>query len=152
VVRGVGDFIARPTDLLLTFFQEAWGQDKSRISSEVQLGRLAMGLEVMTLIKTLEDRRVPVMTSREEIISVLTTFLVDQELWDVCEEWYEFLSDWRRPKFVPASGVSSSSGPVAPASVLQAQRDAGLQPRRTDDELSTRRSLGPSDGPAESAT
>jgi hypothetical protein len=46
------------------------------------------------------------------MISVLETLLVDQRLADKAEEWYEFLADWRHPKFIPIgnkpNGVNAS--------------------------------------------
>jgi hypothetical protein len=73
---------------------------------EFTLGRLSMALEIITVIKTLEDELVPMLSlKRYEIISVLETLLRDQDLAESAMEWYEALTLWRQPVI--------SDGPVS---------------------------------------
>jgi len=84
-------------------------------------GRLAMALEVVTVIRTLEE--IPsIMQPRESavVISVLQTFLVDQGF-DWCYRTYDELSASRRPTFVPEPSLSSIADADGPY-VLDPQR------------------------------
>jgi hypothetical protein len=88
-----------------------------------------MALEILTVIKTPEEELVPMLAlSREETISVLTTLLRDQDLAEVADEWYEQLSLWRLPVFVPepspARSDLSEGLTAVPSSRLEALRDA----------------------------
>jgi hypothetical protein len=78
---------------------------------EFTLGRLSMALEMITVIKTIEDELVPMLTlQRHEVISVLQTLLKDQDLAEPAMEWYEALTLWRQPVFVrPDAGLGAIS-------------------------------------------
>lgn len=90
-------YISRPTQVLKDFLEQQQGL-KPRM--EFTLGRLAMALEMITVIKTMEDELVPMLSlQRNEIISVLQTLLRDQDLAEPAMEWYEALTLWRQPVF-----------------------------------------------------
>lgn len=108
-------FLARPTVELRKFLKfsslEQWRAFES--------GRLAMALEILTVVKTLEDERVPMLAlQRAEIISVLETLLVDQGLDEVADRWYGWLGKFRQPKFVPIGNKPSDEN-ASVASTLQ---------------------------------
>jgi hypothetical protein len=85
-----------PTEVL-----EAWlrYQDYNRT---FQWGRIAMALETLTVVRSLDLYGVAMGDfEREQIKSVLETFLNGQGLLDKANEVYDFLLDWRKLKFVP---------------------------------------------------
>lgn len=91
-------FIADPTAVLIEYLRR---EQAIEPRNEFLLGRLAMCLEILTVIKTLEDETVPMLTlQRMEIISVLQTLLVEQGMEDTASRWYEALNQWRQPSFV----------------------------------------------------
>lgn len=109
--RGLS-YIADPTSVLLQFLKREHGLKPRR---EFQLGRLAMALELLTVIKTLEDELVPMLVMRRmEIISVLETFLLEQDLDERAKDWYDALNLWRQPSFVrePSPGQIVLSVPL----------------------------------------
>jgi len=75
----------------------AWG---NTVGSEYQLGRLAMALEVITSIRSIED--VPVLDEhcKATVVAALETLIVDQDLEDAYTLYAE-LCDWRQVRFVP---------------------------------------------------
>lgn len=62
-------------------------------------GQLAMALEIVTLIKNLEQLPVVTDIGRQETISALQTLLRSMDLDEVAWEMYDRLCEWRRPKF-----------------------------------------------------
>jgi hypothetical protein len=119
-------YIARPTEVLKSYLEQVQGL-KPRM--EFTLGRLSMALEMITVIKTIEDELVPMLTlQRHEVISVLQTLLKDQDLAEPAMEWYEALTLWRQPVFVRpdaehllsdlADGLASLGGGLQAALVL----------------------------------
>lgn len=110
------DYMSRPTEVLKTYLKEYDLIGGTRKNSGWILGRLSMALEILTVIKTLEDELVPMLTiNRSETISVLRTLLRDLDFEETAEEWYERLCEWRKPTFVsvPFAGLE---GPVSPSS------------------------------------
>ena|SRR5215471_6988858 len=115
------DYIARPTEVLMAYMQ--WGKPPPGYD----WGRLALALEVVTLIRTLE--RIPVVNDaeRQGTIATLHTLLREQGLEDVYDA-YERLAEWRRVKFVPddfAFSPQASASAVAPAQLRQSRGDNG---------------------------
>jgi hypothetical protein len=106
---------------------------------EFDMGRLSMALEIITVIRTLEDELVPMLAlQRQETISVLETLLNDQLLADRAMEYYDRLSLWRQPVFLPSPEPVRSDEPdqdfpaSVPSSRLEALRDALDQHESTD--------------------
>jgi hypothetical protein len=92
-------FLARPTVVLRQFLEQEHDLKPRR---EFYLGRLSMALELITVIRTLEDELVPMLAlQRAETISVLQTLLQDQGLAEQAMQWYDALSLWRQPRFEP---------------------------------------------------
>jgi hypothetical protein len=113
---------------------------------EYEYGRLSLALEILTVVKTLEDERVPMLAlQRAETISVLRTLLVDQGMDTMAETWYDFLVEWRQPKFV-AEGVS------VPASADVTLQDALALAESTRAELDERQSLALPSGESDEQT
>jgi predicted nucleic-acid-binding protein len=83
----------RPTDVLRRYL----AQDTPIESGSFELGRTAMALEIMTIIRILEEYEL--IAEHEQMISVLQTLLRDQGLEDRATAWYEMLNEWRKPKF-----------------------------------------------------
>lgn len=71
-------------------------------------GRVSVGLEIVTLIKTLEDIPVASVAEKEGTISCLHTMLVEQNLID-CYEMYDILASWRRTSLVEIEREPSES-------------------------------------------
>jgi hypothetical protein len=90
-------YIMRPSEVFKAYLSEKMTVPEDAI----QFGMLAMSLEVVTVIKTLESLPTTAVGTREETISVLHTLLQDVGLDVYAYEWYERLNDWRRPSFVP---------------------------------------------------
>lgn len=90
------DFMSRPAKVFTAYIQ------LSRESEGAfQLGMLGMALEIITRIKVLESLPVTTEVGRQEAITVLQTMLTELGISDYAYEWYERLSEWRRPKFQP---------------------------------------------------
>jgi len=98
----------RPSEVFKLYLSGKVNTDKD----SYQYGMLAMALEIVTVIKTLEALPVTSVGTREESISVLHTLLQETGLDIYAYEWYERLDDWRRPKFVPDAELPHS-GPSA---------------------------------------
>lgn len=122
-------YMQNPTETLVEYLTRmGWLQVRDR---QFRLGRLSLALEVITVIKTLEDERVPTMAlSKEETISVLQTLLQDCGLAEEAMEWYDRLSEWRRPKFVAENGPSPSRTSDALPPPSDAHASLGESPRR----------------------
>lgn len=139
-------FMARPTDVLKVYMRSR------NLPRSFEYGQLAMGLEVVSLIRTLESIPVVNDAEREGTIATLYTLLRECDLEDVFD-LYERLSTWRRVKIQPLDntprGVSSwrarerptISYADAPASQhLQALTAGSVSPH-----AAPRQSLAPSD-------
>jgi len=72
-----------------------------------EMGRLAMALEVQTRIRFLEGvgGEALLLGTREEMVSMLQTFLRDQGLDDLSAEWYERMLEDRKLKFIAEGDV-----------------------------------------------
>jgi hypothetical protein len=103
------DFMARPTDDYVSYLAARRGEPELVVRNSLLRGRIAMGLEVVTVIRLLEDHG-DLVTYSEEAISILQTLLNDQGLAEMAYETYERLSEWRRVKLDRAlpSGVQPS--------------------------------------------
>lgn len=99
-----------------------------------QIGALSVALEIITRIKLLESLPITTEVGRQEAITVLQTMLTELGISDLAYEWYEKLSEWRKPKFIPqgqferledalARGVVSDA-PGAPLRPSQGSDDA----------------------------
>lgn len=99
-------FIHEPTAVLVKNLGQSLRDETS-----FWYGRLAMALEVVTLIKTLED--VPgtsaTETGRQETIAVLQGFLKSQGFDELAYKHYDVLNEWRRLKFVAYHELSPSA-------------------------------------------
>jgi hypothetical protein len=93
-------FIQYPTRIFA-----AWLKGQGRFSRVQQdayhCGRLAMALEIITQIKSLEGLPVVSELGRQEAIAGLHAVLVNNGLEEVAFEWYDYLSEWRKPTFEP---------------------------------------------------
>jgi hypothetical protein len=74
---------------------KAWGIE---VGSEFQLGRLAMALEMITSIRSIEDIPVLDEPAKAAVVSAFETLLVEQQIADMAYEMYDHLSRWRRIK------------------------------------------------------
>jgi hypothetical protein len=126
-------YIMRPSEVFKLYLSEKMSVPEDAI----QYGMLAMALEIVTVIKTLEALPTTAVGTREETISVLHTLLRDVGLDLYAYEWYERLNDWRRPSFVPVhepEHTEPSEPRVPPLSLAHAsllasrlRREQGLQ-------------------------
>jgi hypothetical protein len=92
-------YIVRPSEVFKLYLAE-----KMTVPDDaIQYGMLAMGLEIVTVIKTLEALPTTSVGARAETISVLHTLLRDVGLDLYAYEWYERLNEWRKPSFVPVA-------------------------------------------------
>jgi hypothetical protein len=100
------EYIRNPTTVMQRLLRDALRDEAS-----FWYGRLAMALEVITLIKTLEEVPGTSLTEagRQETVSTLVTFLRDQGFDDVAYKQYEVLNDWRKLKFEPSSSSLRAS-------------------------------------------
>lgn len=96
-------FMARPTQEFERYLELNYGAPRGWY----RMGRIAMALEVITVIRLLEDHE-ELVAHAQECISVLQTLLNDQGLTDDGYAWYERLVEWRKPKLAL---VSPSLGP-----------------------------------------
>src|SRR5215831_16584561 len=137
--RTMGEFMSHPSDVLLM----AWG---NVVGSEYQLGRLAMALEVITSIRSIED--VPVLDERckASVVAALETLIVDQELEDAYTLYAE-LCEWRRLKFLSVGelpDVSPHGTGVIDARLLAAADESSspdAAPEATDSRTAKTRAL-----------
>jgi hypothetical protein len=110
-------FMARPTDVLVSYLAQSTGMTEAVVRRTLRTGRIAMGMEILTVMRLLEDHQL--MTEHEAMVSCLQTLLIDQGLAEDAMVWYGNLSEWRKPKLVPDS--SQIIGRDADASDLDAQ-------------------------------
>src|SRR5262252_5577720 len=104
----MNDYIARPTEVLMAYMQ--W----SKPPPGYDWGRLAMGLEVVTLICTLESIPVVSEAEREGTVACLATLLREQGLEDAYGV-YDNLSEWRRVRFEPLPPTSAAAADLRAA-------------------------------------
>jgi hypothetical protein len=86
-----------------------------------------MGMEILTVIKFLEDHKF-LLEHADEAIAVLTTLLVDQDLLEDTQSWYHSLSEWRKIKLADDVSAALDAQPSDDASRL----DASAPPHSTD--------------------
>lgn len=109
-------FMARPTDVFISYLAAEGGTNEGDVQGSMLLGRIAMGLELITVMRILEEHQL--MAEHEQMIACLQTLLVDQELAELAQHWYEALNDWRKPKFsVVGDDPQPASAPAAPGDV-----------------------------------
>lgn len=113
-------YMAHPTAVLKAYMQA------HQIERDLSWGQLAMGLEVVTLIRTLEDIPVVNEAEKEGTIACLVTLLREQQLEEVYG-FYDALAEWRKPRFVsePAVGARDSGASLPHASRDQAPSRPG---------------------------
>lgn len=132
-----------PTGVLIGWSRRSWGYagHTQEWRGSFEEGRQAMALEVETLVRLLEGVVGNSLLSleKEEICSVLRTFLREQGLEDWVGENYDRLLEYRRTKFVAVSGddASTASEPAGEPS----------QPRYSPGSPAPQRSSRPSDAP-----
>lgn len=88
-------FMADATAVLMAYMR------KHQIGMDFKHGQLAVGLEIVTLIRTLESLPVVSEAEREGTIATLHTLLREQGL-EGAYEAYDRLAEWRKVKFVTA--------------------------------------------------
>ena len=102
-------FMSNPTHVLEQYLTSVVGVE---LGGQFDMGRLAMALELITVLKALEQEYVALAPGTlAELISVVQTLLIDQGVADTALEWYDGLSEWRRPKFVPYGNAPDASQP-----------------------------------------
>lgn len=148
-------FLARPSDTLWSFLKASHGVD-AWCERWYQYGQLAMALEMITLIKSVEYLPVVTDVGRAEITSAMQTLIEDMGLSDLAWEMYERLGEWRRVSFVrderaelvpegsadaDGLGVGDPQGsPAVNASALLALRRVTSQLHELGEQRSERRS------------
>ena len=103
------EFMERPTDVLRSYLA-AHGMALKTMTSTLRVGRIAMGMEILTLIKFLEDHKF-LLDHADECIAVLTTLLIDQDLLEESQSWYHSLHEWRKVKLYDAVAEASDAQP-----------------------------------------
>jgi hypothetical protein len=98
--------MADATSVLMAFMRA------QKISPDFKHGQLAVGLEIVSLIRTLESFPVVNDAEKEGTIACLHTLLREQGLENAYEA-YEVLAEWRRVKFVRASSPQANGGVVS---------------------------------------
>jgi len=122
----MSSYMARPTEVLEAYLRRF---PVSEPRSWYQFGRLAMALEITTVVKTLEAYET-IARQAPEIVSVLQTLLREQGLEREAGTWYDALNAWRAPRFSPvpedtdASGHLTSRPDAAHASPVGGLQDA----------------------------
>jgi hypothetical protein len=109
-------FIQHPTRIFA-----AWLKSKGRWSvvqrDAFNCGRLAMALEIVTQMKSLEGLPVVSDLGRQEAIAAMHQLLQDNDLDEIAYEWYDYLALWRKPTFEPDAWQPDTS-PVLPGSLV----------------------------------
>lgn len=98
--------MADATKVLLAYMRA------ENIGPEFRYGQLALGLEVVSLIRTLESIPVVNDAERQGTIATLHTLLREQGLENAYEA-YEMLAEWRRVKFVRDASPRENASAVA---------------------------------------
>jgi hypothetical protein len=120
----VDDFMRRPTEVFESYMALEYGVPRGWY----KYGRLSMALEILTVMRLLDEHS-GIVAHAQETISVLQTLLVDQDLFDDASMWYEKLSEWRRPKFyVVGDPDADASALEAPHRTLPPHDSTDAQP------------------------
>jgi hypothetical protein len=130
------EFMSEPSKVLKECIQLSRSSE-----SAFQIGMLGMALEIISRIKLLESLPVTTEVGRQEAIVCLQTLLTEVGISDLAYDWYERLSEWRRPKFVS----DEYEVPDALVSAAEARRDALSQLPSTPELPSARRTPDPAD-------
>ncbi len=115
-------FIQSPSKLLLEYLIKRGMVAGKRERRVFEAGILAMGLEIVTVLKTLEGIPITSEAARAETESVLHTLLVEMGIADHVYELYGNLDEWRKPKFraaVPAHAPAANADAAAVAESLR---------------------------------
>jgi hypothetical protein len=99
------------------------------IGPDFRYGRLSMGLEIVSLIRTLELIPVVSEAEREGTIATLFTLLREQDLEDAFEA-YDALAEWRKVKFERVASPRATGGVGAPSRALALPRSLELSSPR----------------------
>lgn len=95
------NYMANPSQVLFEYLQQLPGKDPGGSWKRWwEYGQLAISLEMVTLIKNLEELPVATDIGRQETISALHTLLQQMGLDVLAWTMYDQLCEWRRPKFV----------------------------------------------------
>ena len=130
------NFMSRPTDEFVSYLAAATGKSPVEVLRLLSLGRIAMAMELMTVARVIEDHSL--LPSKEDTIAVIQTLIIDQDLLEAADEWYNRLSDWRRIKIADdadaSHGVDASDrvGPIDAGPPLE-QPDAPPGSDRSQD-------------------
>jgi hypothetical protein len=136
-----GDVYMADATTVLMAFMKAKG-----IRPEFRYGQLALALEVVSLIRTLEFLPVVNDAEREGTVATLHTLLREQGLENAYEA-YDQLAEWRKVKFVASDASPRGSagavaqhgrGLVVSASAVSSAHDALGQERAQRDRLRER--------------
>jgi hypothetical protein len=109
-------FMADATKVLLAYMK------RNSVDMDFKHGQLAVGLEIVSLIRTLESFPVVNDAERQGTVATLHTLLREQGLENAYEA-YEMLAEWRRIKFAPVRNVPAPQG----NGVAAVPRDRGLR-------------------------
>jgi len=128
-LKVVDEFIESPTDVLISYLATEVKIDRRAIRQMIRTGRIAMCMELMTVVKLLEDHE-HILVHASECIAVLKTLIRDQDLEEAAESWYHNLNEWRRIKL--ADDVSEAldalpSEPEVPADDVPLPDSNGAQ-------------------------
>ena len=137
-VQGVDvpGLIKNPTHVLEQYL-EAHGLQRG-----YQWGRLAMALELITVVRSLEVFGESMADfEREQIVSVIDTFMVSQGVAETAAVFYEKLLEWRKVKFVAVEGDESDDRDALP-SEREAPRGDAAPPSHNGAQPGTGRSPG----------
>lgn len=96
-------FMADATKVLLAYMKS------EQIPTGFGYGQLAVGLEIVSLIRTLESFPVVNDAERQGTVATLHTLLREQGLENAYEA-YEMLAEWRRIKFAPVRSAPAPQG------------------------------------------
>ena len=128
------NFMARPTDVLVSFMAHRREMPENMIREMLPLGRLSMALEIITVMRLLEEHQL--MAEHEAMVACLQTLLVDQDYGELAHEWYEHLAEWRRIKLVPGESDSERDASIVAPDVQPSEHavppDAPPPPDSTD--------------------
>lgn len=132
-------FIKDPSKVLWQYLQT---KRRPMVRELYEYGKLAMALEIITVVKTLDSLPVISELGRQETVSVLQTLLTDMGLDELAYDVYEQLNEWRRPKF-----DAYVEDLYARASELGTPSGGSPPPQRLEPSQQERRSLDPSSSP-----
>ncbi len=109
---------------------KGWNGTDGGQKTMMEWGRLSLGLQIETRRRVIATAVGNSMLhlSKEEIVSVLTTVLVDAGLYEDVQHWYERLCDWRESRqvrFVPITETDGVFDRSAEPSVPEAPSESG---------------------------